>query len=79
MDLIGWLVIRPPIPQLGLDLFFTSPSVSCGEAFYCFLGDPWAKHLEVLFLGFYYQRSALGGDLQSLELQSLRRSSPDVG
>jgi hypothetical protein len=22
MDLIGWLVMRPPIPQLGLDLFF---------------------------------------------------------
>jgi hypothetical protein len=23
------------------------------KPFYCFLGDPWAKHLEVLFLGFY--------------------------
>jgi hypothetical protein len=30
MDLIGWLVMRPPILQLGLDLlFFMGPFVSC--------------------------------------------------
>jgi hypothetical protein len=30
MDLIGWIVMRPPILQLGLDLlFFMGPFVSC--------------------------------------------------
>ena len=54
MDLIGWLVMRPTILQLGLDLlFFMGPFVSCWESFYFFLGDSWVKHLNVSFFGFY--------------------------
>jgi hypothetical protein len=29
------------------------PFISCLEAFYFSLKDPWAKHLKVLFFGFY--------------------------
>jgi hypothetical protein len=29
------------------------PPFSYQETFYCFLGDPWAKHLKVSSFGFY--------------------------
>ena len=40
----------PYPPTKSWFYYFMGPSVSCWEAFYCFLGDPWAKHLKVLFI-----------------------------
>jgi hypothetical protein len=52
MDLIGWLMMRPPIIQLGLDFIILWVHLFLVEKpFIAFsaLGDPWAKHLKVLF------------------------------
>jgi hypothetical protein len=51
MDLIGWLVMTPPILQLGIDfiILWVPPFLSKNP----FLGDPWEKHMKVFFFGFY--------------------------
>jgi hypothetical protein len=44
---MGRLVMRPPILLVRscFIIFLWVPFVSYQEAFYCLLGDPWARHL----------------------------------
>jgi hypothetical protein len=46
---------HPPTNPLSFHyhLFLCGSPVSYREAFHCFLGDPWVKHLEGLYLCFY--------------------------
>ena len=51
MNIMGWLVMRPPIllARSCFIIFLWVPLVSYRESFYCLLGDPWVRHLQVLF------------------------------
>jgi hypothetical protein len=57
MIMIGQLAMRPPILQLTLQAFLIIILVGApflkDKCFIAFLGDPWAKHLEGLYIGFY--------------------------
>jgi hypothetical protein len=49
MDVIGRLMMRPPILQSTFQEFFyyiMGPLLFKDKRFIAFLGDPWAKHLE---------------------------------
>jgi hypothetical protein len=50
MDVIGWLMMRPPILQLNISnilYYIVGPILFKDKCFIAFLGDAWAKHLEV--------------------------------
>jgi hypothetical protein len=55
MNIIGWLMMRPPIllARSCFCYFSSGPSCFLLRGFLLLLGDPWARHLEVSFLGFY--------------------------
>ena len=57
MDMIGWLVMRPPILQLTFHAFLyyiVGPLLFKDKCFIAFLGDPWAKNLEGLYKAFIF-------------------------
>jgi hypothetical protein len=56
MDVIGQLVMRPPILQLNLlsILYYIVGPLYSKISFIDFLGDPWVKHLEGLYKDFIF-------------------------
>ena len=57
MDVIGRLVMRPPILQLTFHAFLyyiVGPILFKDKCFIAFLGDPWVKHLESLYKYFIF-------------------------
>jgi hypothetical protein len=57
MDVIGRLVMRPPILQSTFQAFLCyimGPLLFKDKRFIAFLGDPWAKHLDGLYMDFIF-------------------------
>jgi hypothetical protein len=57
MDVIGRLMMRPPILQLTFQAFLCyimGPLLFKDKCFIAFLGDPWAKHMEHLHKAFIF-------------------------
>ena len=65
MDVIDWLVMRLPILQStfqGFLCYIMGPLLFKDKHFISFLGDPWVKHLEGLYMDliFYPTPNPLG-------------------
>jgi hypothetical protein len=57
MDVIGRLVMRPPILQSTFHAFLCyimGPLLFKDKCFIAFLGDPWAKHMEGSYMAFIF-------------------------
>jgi hypothetical protein len=57
MDVIGQLLMRPPILQLTFQAFFyyiVGPIYSKISVSLFFLDDPWEKHMEGLYKDFIF-------------------------
>ena len=78
MDVIGRLVMRPPILQPTFQAFLyyiVGPLLLKDKCFITFLGDPWAKHLEGLYKDFiFYPTSTPLGLYPLLPIES--RTTP---